>query len=135
MRAIENARMLMVMAGKDVRALAALADPESVDDEIFGFHAQQAVEKSLKAWISTIGGTFGRIHDLSQLFAILADLGCDVGRFEDLDMLNPFAVELRYEVMETEEPRLDRVTCMVQVQELHGYVTKVIERMAEAGNR
>jgi hypothetical protein len=24
--------------------------PESIDDEIFGFHAQQAVEKSLKAW-------------------------------------------------------------------------------------
>jgi HEPN domain-containing protein len=135
MSAIENARMLLVMAGKDIRALAALSDPESVDDEIFGFHAQQAVEKSLKAWIAAIGGTFGRVHDLSQLFAVLADLGCDVGRFEDLDMLNPFAVELRYESLETEEPRLDRVTCMVQVQELHDHVKKVIELMAKAENR
>lgn len=38
MSAIENSRMLMVMAGKDLRALAALVDPASVDDEIFGFH-------------------------------------------------------------------------------------------------
>ena len=135
MSATENARMLLVMAGKDIRAMLALANPESVDDEIFGFHAQQAVEKSLKAWIAAIGGTFGRIHDLSQLFAILADLGCDVRCFEDLDMLNPFAVELRYESMETEEPRLDRVTCIAQVQQLQEHVKKVVERMAEIGNR
>jgi HEPN domain-containing protein len=112
-----------------------LADPESVDDEIFGFHAQQAVEKSLKAWIAAIGGTFGRVHDLSQLFAVLADLGCEVGPFEDLDMLNPFAIELRYEAMETEEPRLDRGICIVQVQELHDHVKKVIDRIAKAENQ
>jgi HEPN domain-containing protein len=135
MSAIENARMLLVMAGKDLRALAALADPETVDDEIFGFHAQQAVEKSLKAWIAAIGGTFGRVHDLSQLFAVLEDLGCEVGPFEDLDMLNPFAVELRYEAMETEEPRLDRGTCIAQVQGLYDHVMKVIERIAFAESR
>jgi HEPN domain-containing protein len=135
MSAIENARMLSVMAGKDLRALTVLADPESVDDEIFGFHAQQAVEKSLKAWIAAIGGTFGRVHDLSQLFAVLADLGCEVGPFEDLDMLNPFAIELRYEAMETEEPRLDRGICIVQVQELHDHVKKVIDRIAKAENQ
>jgi len=135
MSATENARMLLVMAGKDIRAMVALVDPESVDDEIFGFHAQQAVEKSLKAWIAAIGGTFGRIHDLSQIFALLADLGCDVRRFEDLDMLNPFAVELRYEAMETEEPKLDRVTCMTQVQELHDHVKRVVERIAQGENR
>ena len=34
MSAIENARMLLVMAGKDIRVMAALV----------GFHAQRAVE-------------------------------------------------------------------------------------------
>ena len=34
MSVIENARMLLVMAGKDIRAMATLV----------GFHAQQAVE-------------------------------------------------------------------------------------------
>jgi HEPN domain-containing protein len=135
MSAIENARMLLVMAGKDLKAMAALVDPQSVDDEIFGFHAQQAVEKSLKAWIAAIGGMFARIHDLSQLFAILADLGCEIGPFEELDMLNPFAVELRYEALETEEPMLDRSTCLVQVQALLEHVKNVIERMAKTNNQ
>lgn len=43
MSGIDNARLLLVMAAKDIRAMEALADPQLVDDEIFGFHAQQAV--------------------------------------------------------------------------------------------
>lgn len=65
----------------------------------------------------------------------MADLGCDVRRFEDLDMLNPFAVELRYEALETEEPKLDRISRLTQVHELHDHVKKVIERIVEAENR
>lgn len=130
MSAIENASMLLVMATKDVRAMRALAAPESVDDEIFGFHAHQAVEKTLKAWITVVGGMYGRTHDLSQLFALLADLSCDVRRFEDLDMLNPFAVELRYEALDTGEPKLDRPFCITRVQELYDHVRQIVERMA-----
>jgi hypothetical protein len=42
----DPARRMLVMAGKDLKALHALLDPAAVDDEIFGFHAQQVVEKS-----------------------------------------------------------------------------------------
>ncbi len=49
MRGIEEALLTLRMAGKDLRALNVMLAPDSVDDEIFGFHAQQAVEKSLKA--------------------------------------------------------------------------------------
>jgi HEPN domain-containing protein len=128
MSATDNARLLLVMAAKDIRAMEALADPQLVDDEIFGFHAQQAVEKALKAWIATAGGTFGRVHDLSQLFAILEDLGCDARRFEELDMLNPFAVTFRYEALESEEPSLDRAACLVQVKSLYDHVSTIIQR-------
>ena len=82
--------------------------------------------------IAGVGGTFGRTHDLSQLFALLADLGCDGCRFEDLDMLNPFAVEVRYETLETDEPKLDRITCMARVQELHEHENRALDRMSEA---
>lgn len=51
MSAHNTARMMLSMAAKDIKAMRALADPNLVDDEVFGFHAQQAVEKSLKAWI------------------------------------------------------------------------------------
>ncbi len=50
MNQIDQAELLLLMALKDMKAMDLMITPESIDDEIFGFHAQQAVEKSLKAW-------------------------------------------------------------------------------------
>lgn len=44
-----EASVLMAMAGKDIDLLRYIVSSELIADEIFGFHAQQAVEKSLKA--------------------------------------------------------------------------------------
>ena len=33
------------MAAKDMKAMDLMINPETIDDEIFGFHAQRAVEK------------------------------------------------------------------------------------------
>lgn len=124
---IEHAVTLLVMAAKDIKALKGMSDEDAFADEIFGFHAQQAVEKSLKAWISAACGTYGRTHDLKQLFLILQDLGCDAKRFESLAALTPFAVELRYEALESGEPKLDRASLTKSVEELHDHVQAVIE--------
>ena len=43
-----------------------LEHPEGVQ-ESYGFHAQQAVENSLKAWVSAAGLTYSRVHDLDDL--------------------------------------------------------------------
>ena len=43
---------MQTMAGKDLAALRGMLDSTLFADEIFVFHAQQAVEKSLKAWIA-----------------------------------------------------------------------------------
>ena len=59
MNRVEEAKEILKMAGKDLRALQIMLDPEPVDVEIFGFHAQQAVEKSLKAWITALGEAMG----------------------------------------------------------------------------
>jgi HEPN domain-containing protein len=45
------------MATKDLRALQGMLDNKTFADEVFGFHAQQIVEKSLKAWLSLRGVT------------------------------------------------------------------------------
>ena len=58
----ETAVMMQTMAGKDLAALRGMQDSTLFADEIFGFHAQQAIEKSLKAWITIAGGTFGFNH-------------------------------------------------------------------------
>lgn len=48
-----------------------MTDASVFDDSIFGFHAQQVVEKSLKAWLSGIGAEYPKTHDLSLLLARL----------------------------------------------------------------
>ena len=68
-----NARLLLTMAAKDVKAVRAMLDPDAFDDEIFGFHCQQAAEKALKGWISLIGVEYQRVHDLGELLSILED--------------------------------------------------------------
>ena len=49
---LKDAAHLLRMDRKDVQAMRALAMPETADIETFGFHARQAVEKALKAWLS-----------------------------------------------------------------------------------
>jgi HEPN domain-containing protein len=48
----DHAKQLLEMAYKDSTALSNMLNEESFSDEVFGFHAQQAIEKALKAWIS-----------------------------------------------------------------------------------
>ncbi len=40
---IDQAVQLLPMASKDMKAMDLMINPDSIDDEIFGFHAQQAV--------------------------------------------------------------------------------------------
>lgn len=122
----DPARRMFVMAGKDLKALNALLDPAAVDDEIFGFHAQQVVEKSLKAWIAALGGIYGRTHDISQLLKILSNHNCNIEAFESLDELNPFGVGFRYEYLDPEEPPLARRDLLYRVQSLYEAVEKIL---------
>ena len=69
----ESARM-MELARRDLRAPQGMAgDTVAFTDEIFGFHAQQAVEKACKAWICGLGVVYPKTHDLDLLFHLLAD--------------------------------------------------------------
>jgi hypothetical protein len=47
--------MALSMAGKDLVAAQNMLNGEVFADEVFGFHVQQAMEKSLKAWIAYVG--------------------------------------------------------------------------------
>lgn len=122
----DPARRMLVMAGKDLKALHALLDPAAVDDEIFGFHAQQVVEKSLKAWIAALGGAYGRTHDITQLLKILSNHNCNIEGFETLDELNPFGVGFRYESLDQGEPPLARRNLLLRVQALYEAVEKIL---------
>ncbi len=85
MRDPKEAQQLFRAAGRDLRGLIGMLQLEEMfDDEFFGQHIQQAVEKLAKAWIATLGQEFPYTHDLDRLLQQLEDLGCDVSDYWNL---------------------------------------------------
>jgi len=87
----DDALLLLGIVRRHLRSLRLTLDP-AYPDEDWGFTAQQAVEKLLKAWIVLADLTPPRVHDLDDL-AALAALPVDPQLLE----LQVFAVEARYE--------------------------------------
>lgn len=61
------------------------------------FHAQQAVEKLLKAYLTHHQCEFSKTHDLSLLLDLVGEIDEGLAsRTEQVRQLNPYAVEVRY---------------------------------------
>ena len=97
MNDIDHARDLLKLARADLKALAGMGDPETFIDAIFGFHAQQAIEKGLKAWLAALGAAYPKTHDLNLLLTLLEEQNQAVEELWDLLEFNPYAVQLRYD--------------------------------------
>ncbi len=62
-----------------------------------GFHAQQCVEKYLKARLQEAGTPFPKTHDLERLLELVLPIEPSWARFRsDAAFLSRFAVETRY---------------------------------------
>lgn len=129
MSAIEHAENMLLLAHYDIKALNGMLDTETFTDGIFGFHAQQAAEKSLKAWITALGGSYPFVHDIGELIGALKDINCPVEGLEEYIDFNPFAVQLRYSMNDLEEEPLDRKDVIAKIQELYGRVEGIINAM------
>jgi predicted nucleotidyltransferase len=61
-------------AYRHIRAFHRLVDFDEIDQEMYGFHAQQAVENAIKAWLSAADLEYRSVHDLREVAnQILAD--------------------------------------------------------------
>ncbi len=88
---------LLILAERDRQAFRRLADDPEIHDSLPGFHAQQAVEKALKALLAHHRIAFRRTHDIAELLDLIEDAGLPTPPAADrLDELNPYAVEMRY---------------------------------------
>ena len=94
---IKQAGAMLRMANRDLTALRGMGDPSVFADEIFGFHAQQTVEKSLKAWMCALGLNYPFTHHINRLLVLLRDAGVDVETFWWTDEFTIFAHQARYE--------------------------------------
>ncbi|CAK6692318.1 hypothetical protein BBFGKLBO_01211 [Synechococcus sp. CBW1107] len=87
----EDAALLLAIVQRHLKALE-LSLESAFPEEDWGFTAQQAVEKILKAWIVLADARPPRRHDLTEL-AAMAGLSLDPALLD----LQTFAVEARYE--------------------------------------
>lgn len=109
-------------ARSDEIALDKLADDPDVPDDLIGFHAQQALEKLLKAALAHAGVAPPRIHDLGKLLALLTDADMSPpASAREVRALVPWAVEFRYDdVLE----RTTRPHCGPQVGQAGAQVAR-----------
>ncbi len=94
----EEARRLLRLARRDLGTFNLLLTLPQAELAALGFHAQQAAEKALKAATVRAGLAVPRTHDLAALGAALSQHGLELPlAIDDLRLLNPFAVEFRYD--------------------------------------
>ena len=122
----EEARELFVMARKDLKAIKAMGDSPEFDDEIFGFHAQQAIEKSLKAWMVLLDLEYPLKHNLITLLGMIDNRGVDVSRFRGLAKYTAFGVQFRYEQSEPAGVNLNRAEVVRDVTGIVEHVARLI---------
>ena len=79
----ETSRILLKKAEEDATAVREFAGNPEIGDSIIGFHAQQAVEKWLKAVTAASGVRHSTIHDIDRLIEIAEATGIEVSLDRD----------------------------------------------------
>lgn len=103
---LEVADLYLTKASSDLAAARALAANADQQDDVVGFHAQQTVEKSIKAVLALKGSDIPRTHDLVLLAQLAGSEGARTpAELGEAKSLSPWAVAMRYDEMEA---RLDR---------------------------
>lgn len=107
---LETARRLLAKARDDCFMLMRVVDDASAPVWALGFHAQQAVEKSLKAVLAAHGVEYPLTHNIAMLLAKLSEQGLSTPPgASELPRLTPFGVAFRYDdASDAEEVNLDR---------------------------
>lgn len=114
----EVSRTLSRKAGEDATAARKFAGDPDISDEIVGFHAQQAIEKWLKAIIAGRGEAFDHTHDLRRLMILVArDLEEVPFDADAVIALTQYSAPLRYEDLLDAEP-IDRDATVALIDEV-----------------
>lgn len=124
----KSVELMLDKAAQDEYVLDKLFADADAPIEIFGFHAQQAAEKFLKAVLLTVECEYPRTHRLAELIDLARSSGVDFPeRFEEIRYLTPFAVEFRYDAMpeESEEP-LDKTQIRKLLTDLRCWVESFV---------
>jgi HEPN domain-containing protein len=130
MKLRKPAAMLLQRAVADQLAAERLLADAGVDDEIIGFHCQQAVEKFLKAWLAQLGVNYPKTHNLQTLLELLELEGQRLPpELSAIDLLTPYATLYRYEEPEPGH-RFDRQAACALVRSIRAFVEGALGKSA-----
>lgn len=120
MKPRDLAMRFLSKSSQDELVLDKLINDHDIADEVWGFHAQQAAEKMIKAVLSYQGIRFRKTHDITELMDLLIDNGIAMPEhLSRIRELTPFAVEYRYDNLFSEnEENLNR-------EDVRGLITEV----------
>ena len=132
MRRHDQSALFLTKAAQDEYVLAALVTDPSAPIEVFGFHAQQAAEKLLKAVLVSHGIEYPPTHQLVRLIDLVTSNGITFPRsLEEIRLLSPFAVEFRYDVIPNEdEEDIDKSAIRGRIADLRIWAEKAIKTPA-----
>lgn len=123
----ELAGILARKATEDAVALREFAGNADIADSILGFHAQQAIEKWLKAVLASKRIDFEYTHDLRHLIGLIEGAGIALPLdTPEVVMFTEFAVPLRYEDLLDAEP-LDRRFAVNLVNEVGEWARSMLD--------
>ncbi len=98
MRSREHAELLLRKAAEDEFVVEKLSSDPASPDEVIGFHAQQSVEKTLKAVLTLSSIRYGRTHSTAALIDLLTENRIAFpSELDQVRRLTPFAVAFRYD--------------------------------------
>lgn len=126
MKDIKHSKQLITLAQDDLTALNGMMSSEIFTEAIFGFHAQQSVEKILKAWLALLGQEYPLTHNLNILLDQLELKGASIEMYRDFSEYTDFAVRWRYEDLLSGTVALNRADTIRRIQGLMDYVLRLM---------
>jgi len=121
------ATILAQKATDDAVAVREIEGNLEIADSILGFHAQQAIEKWLKAILAANRVDFEYTHDLRHLIGLVEFAGLSFPfDIPQVVMFTEFAVPLRYEDLLDAEP-LDRPGAVTLVNEVGAWAQSMLD--------
>jgi HEPN domain-containing protein len=126
----DYAQVLLRKAEQDEFVVTALAPDPDAPDAAIGFHAQQPVEKMLKAVLAHHGVRFPWRHDLVELIDLLGENGILFpDALEDVRRLTPFATDFRYDNLPGDpDEALDRAWAQDCIRRTRQWVDSVMPK-------
>ena len=122
----DRPEVLLRKAKQDELAVEKLLDDRDIEDDLIGFHAQQAAEKMLKAVLAARQVDYPKTHNLRVLVELLSAEGIRLPeKLAEIDRLTQFGATFRCDSISIANSS-DRMIWLGWIRDLRAFVEPLI---------